>query len=238
MIFETSWPLVAPLVLYPLLVECVRRFAASPLVRDPRVRDVLTRWRAAHNIAMSLFSFGVATAVAVLWSRDGVPGACTRPPRAWPTALYLAWYWSKWLEWCDTLFLLLASRRGTVSRLHYQHHAITATLTGLQTWRRDRHTPLYEWGTLLNALVHTWMYAYYAIGVGRWPRASVRALTAAQLVQHLVMVVGIVRSHLSTAACDRDASGNWVGLLSYVYFAIEFGLLFAASGTRRALVPP
>ena len=78
----------------------------------------------------------------------------------------------------------------------------------------------------MNALAHTFMYMHYA-GHRLIPR---RVLTGLQTTQHVIMCTLILRSFVAPAApCARDATGNIVPLVLYLFFGVEFGRLLCGA---------
>lgn len=185
------------------------------------------RW---HNAAMAVYSLLVCLHVCSHWASSGPPGVCNAPHPGFPTWVLTTWYWSKMWEWWDTLILMVRGR--TVTRLHGLHHAITASLVALQHghWQQP-HTPLYEWGTALNAGVHTLMYVYY---FAPSTFSGVRTfVTFAQTVQHAIMMILILSSLsyvVNGQTCVVDESSNLVPALAYLFFLVEFSMLLFASG--------
>lgn len=187
---------------------------------------ITTRWltvraQAAHNIALSIYSATVTIAMLHHWASIQGPTMCaaTTPLPAW---LIRTWYWSKMWEWVDTAILIQRGR--PVSSLHYWHHMLTPSLVALQTTSSGTHTPLYEWGVMTNAFVHTWMYAYFAYPLA-WSRAWRTCITLAQIAQHTIMLIGVFTSVLRYAArgeCIVDPTLNLAPLALYLFFLLEF----------------
>ena len=207
---------LAPIPAYALLVRAAYRYAPFLHARD----SIVNVLRQVHNAHLALFSVAIATDISTRWYAESrLPSACATPPVAW-NGLVNAWYASKFWEWADTV--ILVARRKPVSTLHYWHHMLTPCLVALQTLHRTTHTPLFEVGTFLNALVHAWMYLYYL--APHTMRRTRRALTTCQLLQHVVMLSLIVYS-TTRSECDRDASGNLAGLALYLFFTVQFYFL-------------
>jgi hypothetical protein len=206
-----AWCVSAPPLAFSFLYAAVFPTRAS--------RRVALLIRTPHNLLLAAYSAAVAVAVARHWQRTRLVSVCG-PTEPLPRWLVVSWYASKWWEWADTA--ILVARGRAVGRLHYYHHAFTATLVALQTYRRETHTPLYEIGTFLNAVVHAAMYLYYAFPAALAPVR--RAITVAQCLQHLAMVACIAVT-LREADCETDAFGNRVGAALYLFFFVEFAML-------------
>lgn len=216
---HTIFHVILPPFAYAAYVDFITSHIKCDLL-GPLKTDAVHRL---HNCALGLYSSAVAVCVLSHVGRHGASVCGDTKPL--PTWIITTWYWSKLWEWFDTFILVTRGRK--VSHLHYYHHMITASITGLQTYGMtdDSHTPLYEVGTGLNALVHTFMYAYYAFPRFWYP---VRAwITRFQILQHLIMVLGIIFSVTQSLVdrCKVDASGNVFPLLGYAFFLLEFSQL-------------
>jgi hypothetical protein len=200
---------------------------------------VHTRWHALHNGSLAVFSAGMCCYLWSHWAAVGGPYDVCAPRPPLPAWFHAAWFTSKLWEWLDTV--ILVSRKRHVSRLHAVHHAITPSLVVLQ-WRADgSHTPLYEVGVLLNAAVHTAMYAYFAAPHLAPPLVR-RLVTSAQTLQHAIMVALITASvllphddHHAARPCERDLTSNAAPLVAYVFFFWEFsGILRRGTSMHHA----
>lgn len=199
-----------PPVAYVAFVHAVQ----TAHVRVPR------SMHAAHNGALALYSAVVCAAVLAHWRATEAPSVCGAAPPL-PPWIVRTWYWSKVWEWGDTALLVARGKR--LSRLHLVHHAFTAPLVALQTWRRPTPPPLYAVGTFLNALVHAVMYAYFAR-----PHPRLRPwVTRLQVAQHGVMCACLAYS-VCDVPCVRDATHNLAPLAFYAFLLAEFGALTAS----------
>lgn len=95
----------------------------------------------------------------------------------------------KYLDFTDTLIILLRKKSEQLSFLHLWHHATILLVWGwvVNTWPTAQAggTAVYAYGAWINAIVHVIMYAYYgctAVGV-RVPTPLKRAVTSVQLTQ-------------------------------------------------------
>eukprot|EP01105_Mastigella_eilhardi_P012720 TRINITY_DN2904_c0_g1_i38.p3 TRINITY_DN2904_c0_g1~~TRINITY_DN2904_c0_g1_i38.p3 ORF type:complete len:170 (+),score=45.14 TRINITY_DN2904_c0_g1_i38:751-1260(+) len=99
-----------------------------------------------------------------------------------PLAGFLWWYFfSKWLELLDTVFMIIKGRLNQVSLLHVYHHVTMP----LFWWIGMNWVPLGDayYGAMVNSFVHVVMYLYYAlcsIGIHPWWK---RYLTQLQMIQ-------------------------------------------------------
>lgn len=95
---------------------------------------------------------------------------------------WCAWifYVSKYVEFADTYFLILAGRE--VSWLHFLHHCGAAPVMGLLHATHNEGVFTF---VAFNGVVHTVMYYYYACCILKWqlPKWLKKNITRMQLVQ-------------------------------------------------------
>ncbi len=210
--------IVTPLIAYPVLIQwaqCNRQ----RLVHISILRDV-------HNLGLTIFSLWVACRLATHLAQDGRFASthdllCRASPL--DSFLWSAWYYSKMWEWVDTLHLICAARQ--VSSLHYNHHLSTAPLVALQTYNRVTCTPLADVGTLINASVHVTMYLYYMLPRTLYPFK--RTITALQIVQHAVMLIGFAYAFTNQNVCDAPALQYLASTLVYAMYFAQFVYFYA-----------
>ena len=70
-------------------------------------------------------------------------------------------FFSKFIEFADTVFMVLRKKNQQVSKLHVIHHSVVP----LSVWIGLKFAPtaINMWFPFLNSLVHTFMYAYYGL---------------------------------------------------------------------------
>ncbi|KAL0432416.1 UNVERIFIED_CONTAM: Elongation of very long chain fatty acids protein 7 [Sesamum latifolium] len=115
-------------------------------------------------------------------------------------------YFSKILEFVDTLLILLSgSRARRLSFLHVYHHAVVPVMCYLWLAAAQTLMPL---GLVTNAAVHVLMYAYYLLSaIGLRPGWK-RMVTNCQITQFLYgyLVSGLMLYlHFTGSGC----SGFW-----------------------------
>ena len=183
-------------------------------------RDRLQLWRIlkfryAHNLLMSAYS-----ALVVLYMCGKMSGVALDAHLLMCEARVGAapfWFASKFIEWTDTVMLL--ARFKTVETLHLFHHATAPVVTFLNERAPHAPTPLYDVGTLLNAIVHTVMYLYYADPflfkpIRKW-------ITAMQIVQHTI-VVALLCVALTKEDCDAPHDAYGTSLIAYTFYLCLF----------------
>mmetsp|Transcript_27595 Transcript_27595/g.60768 ORF Transcript_27595/g.60768 Transcript_27595/m.60768 type:complete len:341 (-) Transcript_27595:323-1345(-) len=96
-------------------------------------------------------------------------------------------YMDKYLEFFDTIFMVLRGRMDQVSFLHIYHHVSIAWAW----WFAMRCYPGGDayFGALLNSWIHVMMYSYYALSLLKFPCPWKKYITQAQLLQFTSVVV-------------------------------------------------
>ena len=109
------------------------------------------------------------------------------------------------------------------SSLHYNHHMTTATVVASHLVGRDRRTSIFDFATVVNAIVHTLMYAYY------WSpsrlRVLKRLLTRLQITQHAAVLASILYTSAVLAygdECDVAPFANALSLAMYFMYLVQF----------------
>ncbi|GER24691.1 elongation of fatty acids protein [Striga asiatica] len=193
---------------YLAVTLSLHRFPLLPAVSPGAIRLVT----AAHSLVLCLLSLVMAVGCALsaaIQTPAGLPSwsvcfpAGRTPPRG-PTFFWAhVFYFSKILEFFDTLLILLSgSRSRRLTFLHVYHHA--AVVVMCYVWLSAAQS-LFPVALVTNATVHVVMYAYYlAAAVGRRPRWK-RGVTDLQIAQ-FVFSFGIsgwmVYYHLSGSGCE------------------------------------
>ncbi|KAJ3100429.1 hypothetical protein HDU97_002216 [Phlyctochytrium planicorne] len=167
-------------VLYFAMIFGIKAFMAN------REGLKLTTITCAHNIFLSLWSFGMcAVAVYEVYKVGTTKGIdevfCTTDQNTLKGPLYYImymYYISKFYELLDTVILVL--RKKTLIFLHWYHHAIVIVM--VWTWLEYGVT-FSALGMIANTFVHVFMYYYYyatCIGQKVWFKQH---LTSAQIFQ-------------------------------------------------------
>jgi elongation of very long chain fatty acids protein 6 len=124
--------------------------------------------------------------------------------------------WSKLFELVDTAFLVL--RKKPVLVLHWVHHITVLLFTWYCQVAARTHAPLMY--TLMNAVVHSLMYTYYAFAAVRVFFPYPQLLTVLQLVQMVIGAAVAVHSGYCASPAE-DSTLFWTGVVMY---ATYFGL--------------
>lgn len=191
--------------------------ALGPMQKGP----VFTAMSMVYNVFMVVFSFtSAAIAIEFVWrNRASIPLQCNQAFDENPAYAYtvLAFYLSKYIEWFDTVFLLLRSKPA--SFLHQFHHIGAPVAVGL-LWHTKSESAWIFIG--LNGLIHTCMYSYYAACLLGFDVKIIRqSLTSMQLLQ---FVTGMT---LLWVIYEQQRCGEWhryCFLYQYGYVAIVMAL--------------
>jgi fatty acid desaturase (delta-4 desaturase) len=71
-------------------------------------------------------------------------------------------YLSKFLDWFDTLFIILSKKRSQLSFLHVYHHATIVSVWGLLLFSNVGSGAV-RYGAWINSLTHVIMYSHYFV---------------------------------------------------------------------------
>ena len=190
-------------------------------VRDRVALWRILRFRKAHNLLMSVYSgFIFVYALSKLYSTSLRELVCSARPGVFPF-----WTLSKFVEWMDTIFLLARYKR--VGMLHLFHHATAPVITILNS--RSLHlapTPLYDVGTLLNAFVHFFMYAYYSDP--ELFRPLRKWITTTQIVQHAIIVI-LTSTCLALEQCDAPVEIYGTSMVAYGFYLALFANFYVTT---------
>ena len=128
------------------------------------------------------------------------------------------WYYSKFLEWIDTFYLILKGKK--ISFLHFSHHASTALLAYLNSYYNKQISQIYFIAYLTNSFAHTFMYFYYAYPRGMF-RKYRKSITSIQIMQHVCVLSSIIIG-LFYYKCLLVNTGLYSAIFLYSLYLIEF----------------
>ncbi|CAL5183126.1 unnamed protein product [Lathyrus oleraceus] len=147
---------------------------------------ILKPFTAFHNLTLSILSLTmtIATSLTILTHTPNLRSTICFPPNTPPTGPLFFWayifYISKFLEFIDTLFIILSRSIKRLSFLHVYHHSTVPIMCYL--WLNSSQS-LFPIALLTNSSVHVIMYSYYFLtAVGIRPPWK-RAVTDCQIVQ-------------------------------------------------------
>ncbi|KAL3620875.1 hypothetical protein CASFOL_035787 [Castilleja foliolosa] len=182
----------ATVAVYLTLTLSLHKFSNLPAVPSAALRPIT----AAHSLILCLLSLVMAVGETLSAIHQTPPDhriwpicfpAGETPPRG-PTFFWAhVFYFSKILEFGDTLLILLSgSRSRRLSFLHVYHHA--AVVVMCYVWLAEAQS-LFPVALVTNSTVHVVMYAYYlaaAMGYRPWWK---RLVTDFQIVQFVFSFV-------------------------------------------------
>jgi len=184
-----------------------------------------------YNVLMCAYSFLTFIAIShAMFSRTHILDGKEWEDK-WHNAIMEIFFWSKYVEFLDTFFLILLDKE--VSWLHYLHHIGAPLAWGICSL----HSVPGTWiGTWANSFVHTVMYMYYAFTNRRWkfplPKFTVTFLQIFQLI-------GCVSSwsYLYGNDSRTSAAGGWFfcmyGLMCIGLFLNFFYVTYFAKKNGR-----
>jgi len=201
-----------------------------------RPRFEMRRFLTAWNIMLAAFSiFGFARTLPeflhVLFSipRGMYHSVCSssyvevdRVSGFWSSLFVL----SKVPELGDTIFIIL--RKQQLKFLHWYHHL---TVLIYSWYSFSEYSGQARWFIVMNYLVHSMMYSYYALKAMRFrvPRGVAMFITSIQLIQ---MVVGCVVNYIAHAMkqdgleCHVSDRNIKLSFLMYTSYFVLFGHFF------------
>nr|XP_002740723.1 PREDICTED: elongation of very long chain fatty acids protein 6-like [Saccoglossus kowalevskii] len=223
------WLSIVASVMYIFTIFSIQRFMKHR--HRLELRGLLIVW----NVALAAFSiFGACRSLKAMYitltSRGLHESICT------PGDIYsnneITGVWamyfeiSKVVEFGDTLFIVL--RKGNLIFLHWYHHV---TVLIYVCYSATDRTSTGYWFMLLNFMVHSVMYSYYAFRAARirLPKIIPMSITAMQLLQ---MIGGCaVQHHVNYSLnhgydCQVTSRNNFLGSLMYGSYLLLFAQFF------------
>uniref|UniRef100_T1IN62 Elongation of very long chain fatty acids protein n=1 Tax=Strigamia maritima TaxID=126957 RepID=T1IN62_STRMM len=194
------------------------------------LRSALVVW----NWSLALFSiFGVYRCLPEIiyeWHTYGFEYTVCDNTQTMVNPIYQVWGWlfglSKVVELGDTAFIVL--RKKKLVFLHWYHHVTVL----VYTWYTGQQiAPTSRWFVLMNLMVHSAMYSYFALMAMKFkiPRFVAMMITTAQLLQ---MVGGLYvnwRTYsaiISSRHCDTVLWNIQISMMMYASYWLLFAVLF------------
>lgn len=190
------------ILLYIIMQQVIR----LPLQEAALYKRSPDGWKAAmfvYNVAMMLYScLSFLILSYTVFSRENILDGKEWEDK-WHTIAMDAFYWSKYVEFIDTFFLILAGKE--VSWLHYLHHIGAPLAWGICSLHQVPGTWIGSW---VNSFVHTVMYMYYACTNRKWsfplPKCTITVLQISQLIGCAATWVYFYGSHQKLSS-----AGGW-----------------------------
>jgi len=139
-----------------------------------------------YNVAQVLINLYVAYMIAMpLGGRVWGIGLKDSPEVRYGVYLHML---CKYLDYCDTLIIVLRKKGEQLSFLHLWHHFSILIVWGwvVNTWptAEEGGSAAYAYGAWVNSCVHVIMYAYYGVAAFvKVPTPLKKAVTTVQLTQ-------------------------------------------------------
>ena len=178
-------------------------------------------YRKLHNLGMSLLSaimfIGVTYGTYTQGKFSSITDLACRPyePNVILETSVYTFYYSKYIEWGDSLFLHLSGKK--ITKVHYIHHITTAVFVYSNI--EDYISPGLYWPVSLNCLVHVPMYWYFAYPRGILSNYKI-LITMFQIIQFILGLIGIIIA-LMKDNCKQNKYGIEIAMALYlIYFYI------------------
>ncbi|GER33961.1 elongation of very long chain fatty acids protein 5 [Striga asiatica] len=204
---------------YLTLTLLLRQFPILPALPTAALRAAA----AAHNTVLCLLSLVMAAGAALSALHQTPPDNPAWPlcfplnipsKTAGPTFFWAhVFYFSKILEFADTLLILLRGARRRLSFLHVYHHA--AVVGMCYAWLSAPQS-LFPVGIVTNSAVHVVMYGYYLLAALGFRPPWKKAVTNCQIAQFLFgyVISGVtLYLHVKGPGC----AGMWSWVLNMMF---------------------
>ncbi|HLD78616.1 MAG TPA: elongation of very long chain fatty acids protein, partial [archaeon] len=145
-------------------------------------------------------------------------------------------YQNKYVEWLDTVFIVLRLKHKQLSGLHMYHH-----LSILWAWwivcRFMPGSDAY-FGSLINSSVHVLMYLYYAIALLGYSVPWKRYITQIQLAQFFIcMLQALYTLYLGNVPRFLSLCQLWVMVSLMFLFRIFYASAYPGARPTRPPLP-
>eukprot|EP00949_MAST-11_sp_MAST-11-sp1_P003643 g3643.t1 len=166
--------------------------SASPRCEAP-LRAIQTLYNIAQIVICSYIAWG-------LFPADFLqnPFSLGQDPSTTVELFVYYHYLTKFMDWFDTLFSIVAGRMDAVSFLHVFHHASIGPVWGYLLWE-GYGSGTVAYGAFINSVTHVIMYTHYLITSLGLNNPLKRQVTQFQLAQFLSCVV-----HAALVCAGRD----------------------------------
>ncbi|XP_042903464.1 very long chain fatty acid elongase 7 [Parasteatoda tepidariorum] len=146
------------------------------------------------------------------------------------------YYLSKFVEFFDTIFIILRKKYSQISFLHVFHHAIVPVTSwyGVK-YAGGGYTTILP---LLNTFVHIWMYSYYALSAfGPSVQKYIwwkKHLTKLQLLQFTIVMTSLAQMALFPPEnCNVRNFAVWIVLGQAIIFFVLFVHFYLTSYGKK-----
>ena len=97
-------------------------------------------------------------------------------------------YLSKYLDYCDTLFIILKKKENQLSFLHVYHHSSIAVVWGFLL-HNDVGNGTASFGCLINSIIHFLMYNHYLWTSFGYNNPFKKFITQSQITQFYLLFI-------------------------------------------------
>jgi hypothetical protein len=97
-------------------------------------------------------------------------------------------YLSKYLDYCDTWFIVLRKKENQLSFLHIYHHSTIAIIWGFLL-NNNVGNGTGSFGCLINSIIHFLMYSHYLITSFGYNNSLKKIVTLSQITQFYICFV-------------------------------------------------
>uniref|UniRef100_T1J202 Elongation of very long chain fatty acids protein n=1 Tax=Strigamia maritima TaxID=126957 RepID=T1J202_STRMM len=233
--YQTYWKVTFLYVaIYLLLIYLGQRWMQKRHAFELRAALVVWNW------SLALFSiFGVYRIFPEIiyeWQTYGFEYTVCDNTQVLVNPILQFWGWffglSKVVELGDTAFIVLRKRKLVF--LHWYHHVTVL----VYTWYSGQQiAPTNQWFVLMNLMVHSAMYSYFALTAMKFkiPRFVAMMITTAQLLQ---MIGGLYVNWRTYGAivggrhCDTAMRNIQISMMMYASYWLLFAVLFYDKSQR------
>uniref|UniRef100_T1J203 Elongation of very long chain fatty acids protein n=1 Tax=Strigamia maritima TaxID=126957 RepID=T1J203_STRMM len=237
---QTYWKLsFLSVAIYLLLIYFGQRWMKSRCAFE--LRTALVVW----NLSLAVFSIAgscrILPQMLAYVHNDGFENTVCDGSRIKDNGIVSFWSWyfmlSKVVELGDTAFIVL--RKQKLVFLHWYHHVTVLIYTWYST---QQIIPNARWFILMNIMVHSAMYSYYAFKAMKFkiPQSVAMTITTAQMLQ---MVGGLYinwRAYSAISSGRHCDTGMWniqMSLLMYASYWLLFAYFFYNSYMKKPSRP-
>mmetsp|Transcript_8206 Transcript_8206/g.9413 ORF Transcript_8206/g.9413 Transcript_8206/m.9413 type:complete len:278 (+) Transcript_8206:198-1031(+) len=207
-------------LLIPAYAVAVALLTRVYMVNGKPVASQSRLWKpvmVAYNVGMALFSFICFLGMAYfLLTNEVFTEDCLAAKRnslVFDNIVY-AFYISKYVEFADTLFLIVKGKQ--VSWLHWIHHMGAALDVGILYFSGFEGSWIF---VILNGFVHTIMYTYYACSLMKIRLKGKSLVTMLQIIQFFTgFYVVFEYNNIKCVADDPNQMLAWI--YNYVYVGL------------------
>lgn len=212
-------------------------FASPSKYIGPVLADPVKRWQMLYNIVQVGLS-GYMGGAAIYYARSAGYGLiCNEFNPAEANITYVQWlfYVSKYVDFLDTVFMVLRSKWGQMSFLHTYHHA---SIAATYWWVANTAYTGDVWAPIMaNAVIHTVMYFYYLSSTFGITPSWGQRLTEMQMLQFVFMLVHGGYMLAFDCPYPRRVTAVYVGYIAFMLLLFAQFYVYKHCCGKRKPVP-